>query len=90
MKCTLLVSAAASAALSLLAWESGLATDRPLTEDERTKLVAAMTAEGCSGGQMEFDDDGHYEVDDARCSDGRRYDLKFDASFKLIGKALDD
>jgi hypothetical protein len=84
-----LVAAAASAALSVLAWEPGLADDRPLTADERTKLAAAITDAGCSGGQMEFDD-GHFEVDDARCSDGRTYDLKFDASFKLIGKKLDD
>jgi len=89
MHCRFLALAAASAALSLLACGSGLAEDRPLTGDERTKLVAAMTAEGCSGGQMEFDD-GHYEVDDARCSDGRTYDLKFDASFKLISKERDD
>lgn len=78
-----------SAALLLLAWERALAADRPLTDDERTKLLAAMQAEGCSGGQMEFDD-GHYEVDDASCADGRKYDLKFDASFKLVEKNLDD
>lgn len=40
---------------------------------------------------MEYDiDDAHFEVDDARCSDGRRYDLKFDTSFKLIKKKLED
>ena len=79
----------AATALSLLVWNSALADDRPVTDDERAKLVAAMKAEGCSGGQMEFDD-GHYEVDDARCSDGRKYDLRFDRSFKLIEKELDD
>ena len=88
MRCQLFVSCAVWTALLLFASESSLA-DRPPTEDERTKLVAAMAAEGCSGGEMEFDDD-HYEVDDARCSDGRKYDLKFDRSFKLIEKELDD
>ena len=39
---------------------------------------------------MEFDDDGHYEVDDVRCSDGRKYDLEFDTAFKLTKKKLDD
>ena len=50
------------------------ATDRPLTDDERVKLGAAVAAQGCSGGQMEFDDEGYFEVDDATCSDGRKYD----------------
>ena len=67
-----------------------LAKDRPVTDDERAKLVAAVAAQGCSGGKMEFDDDGHYEVDDARCNDGRKYDLKFDTAFKLIKKELED
>jgi hypothetical protein len=79
-----------SAALWLLAGHAAvLAEDRPVTDDERAKLVAAMKAEGCAGGTMEYDD-GHYEVDDARCGDGREYDLRFDQSFKLIGKNADD
>ena len=78
-----------SAVLLLLPWHAALADDRPLTDDERAKLTAAVSAEGCSAGTLEFDD-GHYEVDDVRCSDGHRYDLKFDASFKLIEKDRDD
>jgi hypothetical protein len=66
-----------------------LAKSRPVTEEEKAKLLAALTAEGCSGGDMEFDDDGYFEVDDATCADGRKYDLKFDPSFKLIKKKLD-
>jgi hypothetical protein len=39
---------------------------------------------------MEFDD-GHYEVANVRCSDGRKYDLEFDTAFKLTKKKkLDD
>lgn len=64
--------------------------DRPVTEAERTKLTAAVKAQGCSGGtKMEFDD-GRFEVDDVRCDDGNVYDLKFDKSFKLIKKDLED
>ena len=63
--------------------------DRPVTEEERTKLLSAIAAEGCSGGKMEFDD-GKYEVDDAKCSDGRTYDLKFDGEFRLIKKERED
>ena len=67
-----------------------VAKDRPVTDDERAKLVAAVAAQGCSGGKMEFDDDGYFEVDDAKCADGREYDLKFDTSFQLTQKKLDD
>jgi hypothetical protein len=71
----------AAAALIMFASTPTLADDRPVTDDERAKLVAAVAAEGCSGGEMEFND-GHYEVDDAKCSDGREYELKFDSAFK--------
>jgi hypothetical protein len=62
---------------------------RPLTDEERVKLTAAMAAEGCSGGTMEFDD-GKFEVDEAVCADGKEYDLAFDAAFRLIKKKLED
>jgi hypothetical protein len=63
--------------------------DRPVSDAEREKLVAALKAESCSGGEMEFDD-GKFEVDDARCADGNKYDIDFDASFKMIKKERDD
>jgi hypothetical protein len=59
--------------------------DRPVTEAERVRLLAALAAEGCTGGKMEWmKNDREFEVDDARCADGREYDLKFDANFRLI------
>lgn len=79
----------AAAAFIIFAAAPALANDRPVTDDERVKLIAAVTAQGCSGGTMEFDD-GHYEVDDARCNDGREYELKFDTAFKFTSKKLDD
>ncbi len=51
-------------------------------------MTAAVTAGGCSGGKMEFDD-GRFEVDDAKCSDDKIYDLKFDVSYNLIRKDLE-
>ena len=77
------------AVLAPLAIAPAVANDRPLTDDERAKLAAAVKAEGCEGGKFEFDD-GAFEVDDARCSDGRTYDLDFDVQFRLIGKDLED
>jgi hypothetical protein len=58
---------------------------RAVTDDERAKLVSAVSAQGCSGGKMEFDD-GKYEVDNARCNDVKTYDLDFNGSFELLKK----
>jgi hypothetical protein len=69
--------------LTSSAWAS-----RAVTNDEQVKLTAALTAQGCSGGKMRFDD-GKYEVDEAVCSDGKRYDVDFDGSFKLLKKKLE-
>ena len=64
--------------------------DRQVTEDERAKLSAAIQAEGCSGGKFELDeDDQQFEVDDAVCADGKKYDLKFDMQMRLKRKNLD-
>ena len=77
-------------ALAVTALMTGPASaDRPVTDEERAKLTALLDAEGCTGGEMEFDD-GKFEVDDARCADGREWDFEFDRNFKLIKKDRDD
>lgn len=59
------------------------AADRPVTEPERTRLVAALSEAGCSGGKMEWDQsDMEFEVDDAICG-GRKFDLKLNADYSL-------
>ena len=64
--------------------------DRPVTDAERTRLVAAVAAQGCTGGKMEWDQgDREFEVEGARC-DGRKYDLKFHADYSIKSKKLDD
>lgn len=84
-------------ALIFLATGAALA-DRPVTDEERARLVEAVAAQGCSGGKMEFDtgssqvgnaQSGKFEVDDAICADGKKYDLDFDQAFKLIRKKLE-
>ncbi len=80
---------AVTAAVVLVLSAGAALADRDVTAEERTKLVAALQAEGCTGGEMEFDD-GKFEVDDARCADGKEYDLEFDRSYKLIKKDRDD
>jgi hypothetical protein len=91
---TIVISAIA--ALICLPASGAFAKDRPVTGDEKTKLEAALKEAGCSGGKMEFDDDkgaahpnGKFEVDDATCQDGKKYDVSFDPSFKLLTKKLD-
>jgi hypothetical protein len=75
--------------VALLLLASDAFAGRAVTNEERTRLVAAVTAQGCSGGKMEFDD-GKFEVDDTVCADGKTYDLDFDTSFRLITKKLED
>lgn len=72
-----------------------VAKDRPVTDQERAKLVEAVKAAGCTGGEMEFDDEkatarpaGKFEVDDAMCGN-QKHDLVFDTDFKMLSKKPD-
>ena len=72
-----------------------VAKDRPVTDQERVKLEAAVRTAGCTGGKMEFDDDkatphpaGKFEVEDAMCGT-QKHDLVFDTDLKLISKKAD-
>ncbi len=62
--------------------------DRRLTSAEKSSIRSAMKDIGCAGGKMEFDD-GRFEIDDARCQGGKRYDLTFDRNFKLTNKEFE-
>jgi Peptidase propeptide and YPEB domain len=86
MRIRMLLAATFLAVLSpASAWSGRAVTD----EEERMKLAVALTSEGCSGGEVEFDK-GRYEVEAAMCRDGKEYDLVFDVNFKLLGRELDD
>jgi len=83
MRLIVSIAALAVSALPALA-------DRQVTEDERAKLVAAVQAEGCTGGKLEMDeDDQQFEVHGATCTDGKKYELKFDMQMRLLSKQLD-
>ena len=65
--------------LAALSMSIGTAlADKPVTEAEAAKIRAALEAFGCSGGKMEqeIEGSGVYEVDDAKCRDGR-YDIHY-------------
>ncbi len=92
---SLLATSIVLPAVAVLA-TSAMAKDRPVTDQERTKLEAALKEVGCSGGKMEFDDDkganhpnGKFDVDDATCQEGKKYDLTFDPGYKVLTKKPD-
>ncbi len=79
---------ASAALLAVVAFPAK--ADRPVTEAQRAKLGAAVAAQGCTGGKMEWDeDDREFEVEDVRCSDGHRYELKFHSDYTLKSKKRD-
>jgi peptidase YpeB-like protein len=79
---------ASAALIALVAFPAK--ADRPVTEAQRAKLEAAVAAQGCTGGKMEWDEDDHeFEVEDVRCSDGHRYELKFRSDYRLKSKKRD-
>lgn len=53
--------------------------------DEVEKLNQALSAVGCTGGEMEKNtgDVTTYEVEDSICDKGQ-FDIKFDDKFKII------
>jgi hypothetical protein len=80
------------ASLALITIVAGPArADREVTEAERSRLEAALKAQGCTGTKFHWDeDDREFEVDDARCADGKKYDMNFAADYTLKSKKLDD
>jgi hypothetical protein len=60
-----------------------------LTPQEKSSLRSAMKDAKCSGGRMEAKN-GSFEIDNARCQNGKRYDLTFDQNFKMTSKELED
>ena len=70
-------AAFAAAAITIALTTPALA-DRDPTPEERTRIEAALTAEGFTRWEdIELEDDGSvWEVDDAVGADGREYDLE--------------
>jgi hypothetical protein len=63
--------------------------DRPPTAEERTKVEAALKAEGFTGWkEIEFDDN-RWEIDDAIHSDGKVYDVYLRQDLTVAFKELD-
>jgi hypothetical protein len=64
--------------------------DRPPTAEERTKIEAALKAEGFTAWkEIEFDDN-RWEIDNATHTDGKVYDVYLRKDMSLVFKTLDD
>jgi|APFEC2959095171_1045051.scaffolds.fasta_scaffold29285_1 polyisoprenoid-binding protein YceI len=90
MKTTVLTLALAAFAAAPLATTAS-ADDRPATAAEQAEIGAILNAAGFSSWKkIEFDtDDNKFEIDDARHSDGRVYDVDI-RDGKIIKKDLED
>lgn len=80
----------AAAAMSLAALSAAQA-DRPPSMDERSRIEAALRAEGfIRWGEIELDeDDGVWEVDDAVFRDGTKFDLELTPEMRIIKREPD-
>ncbi|MDA4846694.1 hypothetical protein [Hoeflea poritis] len=59
--------------------------DRPVTDAERAKIDAALTAIGCTATDLEFDTgDNRYEVDNATCGGERGFDFELNTAFEFV------
>lgn len=79
----------AASALFLLP-VSAMAEDRAPTADEKAKVEEALKADGfTSWGKIELDDGKKWEVDDAKHSDGKEYDVDLDLNYKILKRDPD-
>ena len=64
--------------------------DRAPTKEELTKIESVLKGAGFTAwDEIELEDSGKLEVDDAVGADGKKYDLKLDQSFTIIERKLD-
>jgi hypothetical protein len=80
----------ALAAMALALTSAAALAGRAPSPAEDDAIAEALFAQGYSSwGEIEWDD-GRWEVDNARDTDGRRYDLKLDRNLTVRESELDD
>lgn len=72
-----------------LAGQPALA-DRLPTPEERARIEGVLRSKGFTGWEKIESEDGVWQVDDAIASDGRKYDLKLNATFEIVLQQLED
>jgi len=85
-----MTAALCGAALLTLPAFSAMADDREPTTEERTRIEAALRDGGYTSWEEIELDDGRWEVDDARHTDGHEYDLKLDMEYQIVDRDRDD
>lgn len=85
-----MTAALCGAALLTLPAFSAMADDREPTPEERTRIEAALRDGGYTSWEEIELDDGRWEVDDARHTDGHEYDLKLDMEYQIVDRDRDD
>lgn len=75
---------ACALALALIV-SPALAAGTP-SDDELSKVKKTLSDWGCTGGEVkkEAESGGVYEIDDATCKDGNKFDVKLDQDFAVI------
>ena len=72
----------AGSAFFLIGLPGVFADDNPITAEARAEVNKVVESWGCSGGTMELEDSGVYEIDDAMCPGGE-YDFYISADHTL-------
>lgn len=80
---------------ALLALVVAMATTTPafadddISSQERSRVLVALQAQGCSNPDEMEREDGGYEVDDAQCDDGV-YDFHLSGDFEIVERDKKD
>ena len=64
--------------------------DRDATQQERAKVVDALSAQGCPNVDEVELDGKYFEAEDVICDDGLKYEIFLDQEMNIIKKKLDD
>jgi Peptidase propeptide and YPEB domain len=84
------LSAVAAVALAFLLTTQPARADRAPTPEERARIEQALRSLGFQSWEEIELDDGLWEVDDAKHTDGKEYDLKLDPATLRVVKQTDD
>lgn len=81
-----------AAATALVLATPAIAADRPATEAEATNIARVLNASGfVTWDDIDWDEDGYWEVDDAERADGTQWDLRLAAeTFEILRSRRDD
>lgn len=90
MRYALSFATALMALAFMIAPGASLADDRDPTPEETASVTEALKAQGCTSfDDIDVEKNGAFDIDDAVCSDGKKYDFTLDAQFGVLSKTED-